>query len=62
MGIEADKRPPWDRQLWAAAVGIVTAILASRSKYQSFSLSQEETGGPASYRLGLAHIPDSPLQ
>lgn len=50
MGIEADKHPPWDWQLWVAAVaaGIVTAILASRSRHWNFLfLSEEETGDPA---------------
>lgn len=58
--------PPWDWQLWVATAGIVTAILAPRSRHwNTLFLSQEETGDPANSVtncLGLAHIPNSPLQ
>lgn len=37
--IEADKHPPWDWKLRAAAAGILTAILASRSLEHSLSFS-----------------------
>ena len=33
MDIKADRHPAWDWQLWAAAAGIVTTVLASRSQH-----------------------------